>query len=118
VGFRLPSAYMAITPRCSWGYAKFSLCGTGSASDPGMPSPRPFVPATTYYLELDGKPACVSNYHPESRPLWACAYSSRGDAQRAALLVWRDHPHCTIAIRKGPCPRDQALWDYEVWDQE
>lgn len=78
-----------------------------------MPQPRPFVPVKTYYLELDGKPSCCSGRPSISYPTWSCAHSSHKEAQQAALLVWRDHPDCVIAIREGPCPRgyEGSPWD-------
>lgn len=59
----------------------------------------------SYYLELNGKPSCVSDVFPTGRPVWSCAQSSHKEAQQEALMVWRDHPDCVIAIKKGPCPR-------------
>jgi len=88
--------------------------GTDIAQRENMPSPRPFLPVTTYYLELDGVPSCCSSRRPLSSPIWSCAQSSLEEAKREALLVWRDHPDCVIAIRQGPCPRGQeeALMEY------
>lgn len=73
---------------------------------PDVPQPRPWIPVKTWYLELDGEPSCRSRRHPLARPGWTCAHGSHEEARRAALLVWRDHPDCVVAIREGPCPRD------------
>lgn len=75
------------------------------ATDPGMSRPSETLPRKTYYLELDGEPYCVSGVHPKATPTWTCGHGSHREAQEAALLVWRDHPDCVIAIREGPCPR-------------
>jgi len=71
-----------------------------------MLQPRPLIPAKTFYLELDGKPMCCSSLHPTTSPPWQCSQGSHKEAQASALLVWRDHPDCVIAIKEGPCPRD------------
>ena len=78
-----------------------------------MTASHPFTPSKTYYLELNGKPSCVSDLHPMGRPVWSCAQSSHKEAQEEALMVWRDHPHCTIAIKEGSCPcyGDSSEWD-------
>jgi len=76
-----------------------------------MSQPRPFIPTKTYYLELDGVPSCCSPRHPKSSPGWCCAQGSHKEAQQEALLVWRDHPDCVIAIKEGPCPRSAEIWD-------
>jgi hypothetical protein len=79
-------------------------------------STQPTVPTKTYYLELDGKPSCCSPRHAKGRPPWSCGHSSHEEARHAALLVWRDHPDCVIAIKEGPCPRyleeDDAMREY------
>jgi hypothetical protein len=56
-------------------------------------------------------------------PGWRCGQESFEEAKQAALLVWRDHPDCTIAIKEGPCPRyvsdeDAAMDYYSRYDDE
>lgn len=84
-----------------------SSAGTVLAKDGSM--------SRTYYLELNGNPSCVSNVHPLGHPGWVCLHGSHKEAQEAALLVWRDHPDCVIAIKPGPCPRSDD--DYEYYDR-
>lgn len=86
-----------------------------------MPQPRPLIPAKTYYLEIDGKPACCSPLKPLAAPTWRCGQGSYEEATQEALLVWRDHPGCSIAIKEGPCPRyleeeADAMDYYERYD--
>lgn len=81
-----------------------------------MPSPRPWKPVKTFYLELNGKPSCVAGVEPLASPPWVCSHSSHQEAQEAAKLVWRDHPECTVAIREGPCPRSGETF-YDPWEE-
>jgi hypothetical protein len=75
------------------------------------------MPRSTYHLEIDGVPSCASPRHPLGSPIWSCAQSSHREAQREALLVWRDHPDAVIAIREGPCPRPgYEPHPHEEWD--
>jgi len=83
---------------------------------PGMSQPRPLLPVKTYYLELDGTPSCCSSRHPAGSPIWSCAQSSHKEAQQEALMVWRDHPDCVIAIKEGPCPRSGDTYD-DPWEE-
>jgi hypothetical protein len=108
-------------PDFPWGLGVGANPGMGLANDPGMASPRPFIPAKSYYLELNGKPSCTSNAHPQGHPAWVCAYESHQAAQEGAQLVWRDHPSCIIAIKEGPCPRDVEVWEDQqerMWEYE
>lgn len=99
---------------CAFGTRR--LPGISLAVIPGMPSPRPWKPVKTYYLELDGKPSCVSNLSPTAYPVWSCGHGSHQEAQEAAKLVWRDHPGCAIAIREGPCPRTGEVYE-DPWEE-
>jgi hypothetical protein len=69
------------------------------------------IPAKTYYLELDGEPSCCSPRRALASPGWACAQASLEEAKQSALLVWRDHPDCAVAIKEGPCPRGEEGYD-------
>jgi len=77
----------------------------------------------TYYLEINGKPSCVSDHHPRSSPPWACSQGvdlTHATEERGYVL--RDHPDATVVIREGFCPayrqaeeddRERREWEEE-----
>lgn len=71
---------------------------------------------TSYYLEINGKPSCVSGVRPRSSSPWSCSQGSdRDTAETERLLVLHDHPTATVIIREGFCP---AYGDAEEADRE
>jgi len=78
---------------------------------------------TSYYLEINGKPSCVSDLHPRSSPSWACSQGTDvAHAEEERGHVLRDHPDATVVIREGFCPaRAEAEEDDRVrreWEEE
>lgn len=59
----------------------------------------------SYYLEINGKPCCISNVHPKASPPFACGHGSDlASAEEHRLRVLRDHPDAVVVIRDGGCP--------------
>ena len=78
---------------------------------------------TTYYLEINGDPSCVSSLYPRMSPAWSCSQgTSRVTAEAQRLLVLRDPPDAVVMIREGFCPAygDAAEADRESreWEEE
>lgn len=78
---------------------------------------------TTYYLEINGRPSCVSGVHPRSSPSWACSQGTdlvRAEEERRYVL--RDHPDAVVVIREGYCPASAALEEEDrqrrEWEEE
>jgi hypothetical protein len=69
---------------------------------------------TTYYLEINGKPSCVSEVSPRSKPGWACSQGTDlSHAEQARAHVLRDHPDAVVLIREGYCPASAAFEEEE-----
>jgi len=64
----------------------------------------------SYYLEINGKPCCVSDVHPRQSAPFCCGHGpDRASAEEHRRYVLRDHPDAVVVIRDGGCPASRGL---------
>ena len=73
------------------------------------------MPDESYYIRVDGEPACCSEYtlRPIKERFIVCQYSYLADAINAAADLKEAFPTLEIEVINGHCPRPNSKIDLD-----
>lgn len=65
----------------------------------------------SFYITVNGTPACKSPHVQRMRPSPVCAHATKDEAREAAAVVKVANPDTQVSFVEGSCPAPRSEYD-------